>query len=169
MQNTGGRLSGPTRLASCPPIIGSARFRQAYRSFGSWRVHCLACASHPRLKRGAQQARSELPPFSLINPDATLRNRSLPGASCETRFRTGRTAALYRVVIVRMRGHQPTLEYVRRRIAEGKASPRSSAASSASSPVRPLAISAARPKYEIQRQRALDSYRTIKVGLALLP
>ena len=29
-------------------------------------------------------------------------------------------AALYRVVIVRMRGHQPTLDYVRRRIAEGK-------------------------------------------------
>ena len=30
-------------------------------------------------------------------------------------------AALYRVVIVRMRGHQPTLDYVRRRTAEGKA------------------------------------------------
>ena len=29
-------------------------------------------------------------------------------------------AALYRVVITRMRGHQPTLEYVRRRTAEGK-------------------------------------------------
>ena len=29
-------------------------------------------------------------------------------------------AALYRVVIVRMRGHQPTLNYVRRRTAEGK-------------------------------------------------
>jgi transposase len=29
-------------------------------------------------------------------------------------------AALYRVVIVRMRGHQPTLNYVRRRMAEGK-------------------------------------------------
>ena len=29
-------------------------------------------------------------------------------------------AALYRVAIVRMRGHQPTLDYVRRRIAEGK-------------------------------------------------
>ena len=29
-------------------------------------------------------------------------------------------AALYRVVIVRMRGHQPTLDYVRRRTAEGK-------------------------------------------------
>ncbi len=29
-------------------------------------------------------------------------------------------AALYRVVIVRMRGHQPTLAYVRRRTAEGK-------------------------------------------------
>jgi transposase len=30
-------------------------------------------------------------------------------------------AALYRVVIVRMRNHQPTLDYVRRRTAEGKA------------------------------------------------
>ncbi len=29
-------------------------------------------------------------------------------------------AALYRVVIVRMRGHQPTVDYVRRRTAEGK-------------------------------------------------
>jgi transposase len=29
-------------------------------------------------------------------------------------------AALYRVVIVRMRGHQPTIDYVRRRTAEGK-------------------------------------------------
>src|SRR5271156_3970922 len=29
-------------------------------------------------------------------------------------------AALYRVVITRMRGHQPTLDYVRRRTAEGK-------------------------------------------------
>lgn len=32
-------------------------------------------------------------------------------------------AALYRVVIVRMRAHQPTLDYVRRRTAEGRAKP----------------------------------------------
>ena len=32
-------------------------------------------------------------------------------------------AALYRVVIVRLRGHQPTLDYVRRRTAEGKSKP----------------------------------------------
>ncbi len=32
-------------------------------------------------------------------------------------------AALYRVVIVRMRGHRPTLDYVRRRTAEGKSKP----------------------------------------------
>jgi transposase len=32
-------------------------------------------------------------------------------------------AALYRVVIVRMRGHAPTLDYVRRRTAEGKSKP----------------------------------------------
>ena len=29
-------------------------------------------------------------------------------------------AALYRVVIIRMRGHQSTIDYVRRRTAEGK-------------------------------------------------
>lgn len=32
-------------------------------------------------------------------------------------------AALYRVVIVRMRTHQPTLDYVKRRMAEGKSKP----------------------------------------------
>jgi transposase len=32
-------------------------------------------------------------------------------------------AALYRVVIVRMRAHQPTIDYVRRRTAEGKSKP----------------------------------------------
>ena len=32
-------------------------------------------------------------------------------------------AALYRVVIVRMRAHQPTLDYVKRRTAEGKSKP----------------------------------------------
>ena len=32
-------------------------------------------------------------------------------------------AALYRVVIVRMRNHQPTIDYARRRIAEGKSKP----------------------------------------------
>ena len=32
-------------------------------------------------------------------------------------------AALYRVVIVRMRAHQPTLDYVKRRAAEGKSKP----------------------------------------------
>ena len=32
-------------------------------------------------------------------------------------------AALYRVVVTRMRGHQPTLDYVRRRTAEGKSKP----------------------------------------------
>ena len=32
-------------------------------------------------------------------------------------------AALYRVVVTRMRGHQPTLAYVRRRTAEGKSKP----------------------------------------------
>jgi transposase len=32
-------------------------------------------------------------------------------------------AALYRVVVVRMRAHQPTIDYVRRRTAEGKSKP----------------------------------------------
>jgi len=32
-------------------------------------------------------------------------------------------AALYRVVIVRMRTHQPTLDYVKRRTTEGKSKP----------------------------------------------
>ena len=32
-------------------------------------------------------------------------------------------AALYRVVITRMRGHEPTLDYMRRRTAEGKSKP----------------------------------------------
>src|SRR4028119_1389552 len=32
-------------------------------------------------------------------------------------------AALHRIVVVRMRSHQPTIEYVRRRTAEGKSKP----------------------------------------------
>ncbi|CAA9232859.1 MAG: Mobile element protein [uncultured Acetobacteraceae bacterium] len=32
-------------------------------------------------------------------------------------------AALHRVVVTRMRGHQPTLDYVRRRTTEGKSKP----------------------------------------------
>ena len=41
------------------------------------------------------------------------------------RYRGNRqaNAALYRVVIVRMRAHQPTLDYVKRRTAEGKCKP----------------------------------------------
>jgi len=51
----------------------------------------------------------------------------IPASSGKTnRYRLNRggnrqaNAALYRVVIVRMRGHQPTVDYVRRRTAEGK-------------------------------------------------
>ena len=51
----------------------------------------------------------------------------IPASSGKTvRYRLNRggnrqaNAALYRVVITRMRGHQPTLDYVRRRTAEGK-------------------------------------------------
>uniref|UniRef100_UPI003C709D59 transposase n=1 Tax=Roseomonas chloroacetimidivorans TaxID=1766656 RepID=UPI003C709D59 len=32
-------------------------------------------------------------------------------------------AALHRVVVVRMRGHQPTIDYVKRRTREGKSKP----------------------------------------------
>jgi beta-phosphoglucomutase-like phosphatase (HAD superfamily) len=51
----------------------------------------------------------------------------IPASSCKTsRHRLNRgghrqaNAALHRVVVVRMRSHQPTLDYVRRRTAEGK-------------------------------------------------
>ena len=46
-----------------------------------------------------------------------------------TRYRLNRggnrqaNAALHRVVIVGMRGHQPTIDYVQRRMAEGKSKP----------------------------------------------
>jgi transposase len=46
-----------------------------------------------------------------------------------TRYRLNRggdrraNAALHRVVVTRMRGHQPTLDYVRRRTGEGKTKP----------------------------------------------
>ena len=54
----------------------------------------------------------------------------IPASSGKTkRHRLNRTgnrqanAALYRVVVVRMRGHQPTLDYVQRRTAEGRSKP----------------------------------------------
>ena len=54
----------------------------------------------------------------------------IPASSGKTkRHRLNRTgnrqanAALYRVVVVRMRGHQPTLDYVCRRTAEGRSKP----------------------------------------------
>lgn len=74
---------------------------------------------------------------------------SIPTSSGKTiRHRLNRggnrqaNAALYQVVIVRMRGHQPTLDYVRRRTAEGKSNPKSSAASNVTSLVRSSGISA---------------------------
>ncbi|WP_420613501.1 IS110 family transposase [Candidatus Spongiisocius sp.] len=45
-------------------------------------------------------------------------------------------AALYRVAIVRMRFHQPTIDYVARRTTEGLTKKTSSAASNGSSPAR---------------------------------
>jgi transposase len=54
-------------------------------------------------------------------------------------------AALYRVVIVRMRGHRPTLDYVSDVPRRGRANPRSSVASSASSSAKSSDIFAGRP------------------------
>jgi transposase len=55
----------------------------------------------------------------------------IPASSGKTkRHRLNRTGnrqanpALCRVVVVRMRGHQPTLDYVRRRTAEGRSKPK---------------------------------------------
>ena len=72
-------------------------------------------------------------------------------------------AALHRVVVVRMRAHRPTVDYVRRRTAEarGRASGRSSAASSASSPARSSAISAVLPQPPARSKWPLDLYRSI--------
>jgi transposase len=47
----------------------------------------------------------------------TVRHRLNRGGSRQA------NAALYRVVVTRMRGHRPTLDYVRRRTSEGKAKP----------------------------------------------
>ena len=59
-----------------------------------------------------------------------MRRLPIPASSGKTsRHRLNRggnrqaNAALYRVVITRMRGHQPTLDYVKRRTAEGKSKP----------------------------------------------
>jgi hypothetical protein len=53
-----------------------------------------------------------------------LPNPGISGNTIRHRLNRGgnrqANAALYPVVIVRMRGHQPTLDYVRRRTAEGK-------------------------------------------------
>ena len=43
-------------------------------------------------------------------------------------------AALHRVIVTRARSHQPTRDYIARRLAEGKAPAKRSAASSATSP-----------------------------------
>lgn len=51
-------------------------------------------------------------------------------------------AALYRVVITRMRAHQPTREFLRRRTTEGRGNQTSSVASSASLLVKSSDISA---------------------------
>jgi hypothetical protein len=59
------------------------------------------------------ESRPETTPLSLAPPIS----RQSRGGSRRA------NAALYRVVIVRMRGHQPTLDYVRRRTAEGKSKP----------------------------------------------
>ncbi len=54
---------------------------------------------------------------NLASSGKTLRHRLNRGGNRQA------NAALHRVVIVRMRGHQPTLDYVHRRTAEGKSKP----------------------------------------------
>src|SRR4051794_2690283 len=66
------------------------------------------------------QGRCGIPTSSCL---LVLLCRTATHSSCRDPNRGGNrqaNAALYRVVIVRMRGHQPTLDYVRRRTAEGK-------------------------------------------------
>ena len=64
--------------------------------------------------------------FARFNGTAPLPASSAEGDGQPVRHRLNRggnrqaNAALYRVVIIRMRSHPPTLDYVRRRTAEGK-------------------------------------------------
>ncbi|MGK7866338.1 transposase [Falsiroseomonas sp. E2-1-a20] len=77
------------------------------------------CSSSSATTPSASDQRQRWPSYAGACP--------IPASSGKTnRHRLNRggnrqaNAALYRVVIVRMRGHQPTLDYVRRRTAEGK-------------------------------------------------
>jgi hypothetical protein len=96
---------------------------------------------------------------------------SIPASSGKTsRHRLNRgghrqaNAALYRVVIVRMRAHQPALDYVKRRAAEGKSKPEI---------IRCLKRFVAREIFgylcrpsNAQHQRCLDHYKSIKAPLS---
>ena len=57
---------------------------------------------------------------SCAGPAQSRHQAARPSGIASTEEAIGGNAALYRVVITRMRGHQPTLDYVRRRTAEGK-------------------------------------------------
>ena len=56
-------------------------------------------------------------------------------------------AALYRIVLVRLRYHQPTKDYLTRRLAEGKPRTKSSAVSSATSPGKSSALQPLRHEF----------------------
>ena len=94
-----------------------------------------------RARRGCSPGRLGSTRFGALRRRAGLRERirseaafarlcgacPVPASSGKTtRHRLNRggnrraNAALYRVVVTRMRGHRPTLDYVRRRTAEGK-------------------------------------------------
>lgn len=72
-------------------------------------------------------------------------------------------AALYRVVITRMRGHQPTLDYVRRRTAEGKSKaeivrcPKRYVARYCSATCAPLRSRRARLPHRLDRHRSISA------------
>jgi transposase len=103
-------------------------------------LEALTAACAPELVRAHGMAAGTAAEMLLLVGDNPERIRSeaafaklcgacpVPASSGKTtRHRLNRggnrraNAALYRVVITRMRGHQPTLDYVRRRTAEGKA------------------------------------------------
>lgn len=103
----------------------------------------------------------------------------IPASSGKTdRFRLNRggnrqaNAALYRVAIVRMRNHPPTLAYVSKRTKEGKSKKRSSGASNATSCVKssPNYVAHKPPQHPLDKCRSFNAsvetfFKTIKAEL----
>ena len=103
-------------------------------------LEALTAACAPELIRAHGMAAGTAAEMLLLVGDNPERIRSEPAfaklcGACPVPASSGKTtrhrlnrggnrqanAALYRVVITRMRGHRPTLDYVRKRTAEGKA------------------------------------------------